>query len=68
MLQFKINKVKTPQETQNPNVEQSNKDISKNDILEFKGQIPDPKWPNKESCSAYDLTFYMMKCIHLLFG
>lgn len=37
MLQFKIKKVKTPQETQNPNVEQSNMDIIKNDILEFEG-------------------------------
>lgn len=31
MLRFKIKKVKTPQETQNPNVEQSDMDITKND-------------------------------------
>lgn len=59
MLQFKIKKVKTPQETQTPNVEQSNMDITKNDILEFEGWIPDPNWPNKRKAgrSVYDLIF-----------
>lgn len=37
MLQFKIKKVKTSQETQNPRVEQSNTGTTKNDILEFEG-------------------------------